>query len=218
MREEPAGPWPNREPETGRPQRLSPLHDRIVAQGAVLGTRNHWERANVFAPQGDSPAIDYSWERPTWVDWCVAEQRATREAVAVFDQTSFSKYVVVGADAESALQWTCTADVAVPVGRTVYTGMLNEGGTHESDVTVTRTGEREFLVVSSAATTMRDLDWMGRHVPVGVDASVVDVTSAGVPPSASGWRSWVTGRRARRRAIGYARGSGRSTWQGIATP
>ena len=173
-----AVPWPNREPETGRPQRLSPLHDRIVAQGAVLGTRNHWERANVFAPQGDSPAIDYSWERPTWVDWCVAEQRATREAVAVFDQTSFSKYVVVGADAESALQWICTADVAVPVGRTVYTGMLNEGGTYESDVTVTRTGEREFLVVSSAATTVRDLDWMRRHVPVGVDASVVDVTSA----------------------------------------
>jgi len=143
----------------------------------VLGTRNHWGRANAFAPQGDSPAIDYSWERPTWVDWCVVGHRATREAIAVFNQTSFSKYVVVGADAESALQWICTADVAVPVGRTVYTGMLNEGGTYESDVTVTRTGEREFLVVSSAATTVRDLDWMRRHVPVGVDASVVDVTS-----------------------------------------
>ena len=33
-----AVPWPNREPETGRPQRLSPLHDRLVAQGAVLGS------------------------------------------------------------------------------------------------------------------------------------------------------------------------------------
>ena len=173
-----AVPWPNREPETGRPQRLSPVHGRLVAQGAVLGTRNHWERANVFAPQGHSARLDYSWERPTWVDWCVEEQRATREAVAVFDQTSFSKYLVVGADAERALQWICTADVAVPVGRTVYTGILNAGGTYESDVTVTRTGECEFLVVSSAATTVRDLDWVRRHVPVGADASVVDVTSA----------------------------------------
>ncbi|WP_020142841.1 FAD-dependent oxidoreductase [Terracoccus sp. 273MFTsu3.1] len=173
-----AVPWPNREPETGRAQRLSPVHDRLVTQGAVFGTRNHWERANVFAPQGRSPRLDYSWDRPTWVDWCVAEQRATREAVAVFDQTSFSKYLIVGADAERALQWICTADVAVPVGRTVYTGVLNGGGTYESDVTVTRTADREFLVVSSAATTVRDLDWLRRHVPVGADASVVDVTSA----------------------------------------
>ncbi|KRC89423.1 FAD-dependent oxidoreductase [Terrabacter sp. Root85] len=173
-----AVPWPNREPETGRAQRLSPVHDRLVAQGAVLGTRNHWERANVFAPQSQSPRLDYSWDRPTWVDWCVEEQRATRDAVAVFDQTSFSKYLVVGADAERALQWICTADVAVPLGRTVYTGILNGAGTYESDVTVTRTSDREFLVVSSAATTVRDLDWLRRHLPVGADANVVDVTSA----------------------------------------
>ncbi|GAB3057727.1 FAD-dependent oxidoreductase [Intrasporangium mesophilum] len=173
-----AVPWPNRELETGRPQRLSPVHDRVLAQGAVLGSRNHWERPNVFAPHGDPPVLDYSWERPRWVDWCVAEQLATREGVAVFDQTSFSKYLVVGRDAERALQWICTADVAVPVGRTVYTGILNEGGTYESDVTVTRTGERDYLVVSSAATTVRDVDWIARHVPVGLDASVVDVTSA----------------------------------------
>jgi 4-methylaminobutanoate oxidase (formaldehyde-forming) len=173
-----AVPWPNRELETGRPQRLSPVHERVVAQGAVLGTRNHWERPNVFAPQGVPPTLEYSWERPRWVDWCAAEQAATREGVAVFDETSFSKYLVVGRDAERALQWICTADVAVPPGRTVYTGMLNDRGTYESDVTVTRTGEREFLVVSSAATTVRDLDWISRHVPGGLDASVVDVTSA----------------------------------------
>ena len=133
-----AVPWPNREPQTGRPQRRSPVHDRLVAQGACLGSRNHWERANVFAPQGIEPVLDYSWERPTWVDWSVAEQQAARSAVAVFDQTSFSKYLVTGPDAERALQWLCTADVAVPVGRTVYSGMLNDRGTYEADVTLTR--------------------------------------------------------------------------------
>ena len=173
-----AVPWPNREPQTGRPQRRSPVHDRLVAQGACLGSRNHWERANVFAPQGIEPVLDYSWERPTWVDWSVAEQQAARSAVAVFDQTSFSKYLVTGPDAERALQWLCTADVAVPVGRTVYSGMLNDRGTYEADVTLTRLATNEYLVVSSAATTVRDLDWIRRHLPTDSRVEVVDVTSA----------------------------------------
>ncbi|GAA5024525.1 FAD-dependent oxidoreductase [Terrabacter aeriphilus] len=172
-----AVPWPNREPETGRGQRRSPLESRLVEQGAVLGTRNHWERANVFAPPGQPRRVDYGWDRPAWVDWCAEEQRATRGAVAVFDQTSFSKYLVTGEGAEQALQWLCTNDVAAPVGRTVYTGLLDERGGYQADVTVTRTAPDEFLVVSSAATTVRDLDWMRRHAPRGCAAEIVDVTS-----------------------------------------
>jgi len=98
--------------------------------------------------------------------------------VTVFDQTSFSKYVIVGRDAEAALQWLCTADVAVPLGRSVYTGMLNARGTYEADVTVTRTGAQEYLMVSSAAATERDRDHIRRHLPEHLDAHAVDVTSA----------------------------------------
>jgi 4-methylaminobutanoate oxidase (formaldehyde-forming) len=173
-----AVPWPNRELESGRPQRRSPVHDQLVEQGACLGSRNAWERANVFAPPGVAPVLDYAWERPHWVDWSVAEQRATREAVAVFDQTSFSKYVVSGPDAAQALQWLCTADVDVPVGRAVYTAMLNSRGTYEADLTVTRTSATDYLLVSSAATTVRDLDWIRRHVPPGARVGVVDVTGS----------------------------------------
>ena len=56
--------------------------------------------------------------------------------------------------------------------------MLNERGTYESDVTVTRTGADEFLVVSSAATTERDKDHIRRNMPTGANATVVDLTSA----------------------------------------
>ncbi|KRF25580.1 FAD-dependent oxidoreductase [Phycicoccus sp. Soil803] len=173
-----AVPWPNRELESARPQRISPVHDLLVAQGACLGSRNAWERANVFAPPGVAPVLDYAWERPKWVDWSVAEQRATREAVAVFDQTSFSKYVVTGPDAVRALQWLCSADVDVPVGRAVYTAMLNQRGTYEADLTVTRTSATDFFLVSSAATTVRDLDWIRRHVPGDARLGVVDVTGS----------------------------------------
>jgi 4-methylaminobutanoate oxidase (formaldehyde-forming) len=171
-------PWPNRELESARPLRCSPLHDRLVDNGAVLGSKMGWERPNVFAPEGTPAVLEYSWGKPSWLPWSAREQRAAREAVAVFDQTSFSKYVVTGRDAEATLQWICTNDVAVPVGSVVYTGLLNRRGTYESDLTVTRVADDEYLLVSSSATTVRDLDWIRRHVPTGQDTRVVDVTSS----------------------------------------
>ncbi len=173
-----AVPWPNRELESARPLRCSPLHSRMVERNAVMGSKMGWERPNVFAPPGEDPVLAYSWGRPAWLEWSAAEQRATREAVALFDQTSFSKYLVTGRDAEATLQWLCTNDVAVPVGRVVYTGLLNRRGTYEADLTVTRVAEDGFLLVSSSATTVRDLDWLRRHTPAGHDTGVVDVTSS----------------------------------------
>lgn len=170
-------PWPNREMTTARPFRRSPVHHLIDAANANFGSRMGWERANFFAPPGVAPTIEYTWGKPNWLPWSAAEQSNTRTNVTVFDQTSFSKYILAGTDAEAALQWLCTADVAVPVGRSVYTGMLNERGTYESDVTVTRTGAAEFLIVSSAATTERDKDHIRSNLR-GVNASLVDVTSA----------------------------------------
>ena len=171
-------PWPNRELTTARPFRRSPVHHLQVAANANFGSRMGWERANFFAPPGVDPTIGYTWSKPNWLAWSEAEQLNTRTAVTVFDQTSFSKYLVTGPDAERTLQWLCTNDVAVPEGRAVYTGMLNARGTYEADVTVTRTGPEEFLVVSSAATTERDKDHIRRNMPDGARAELVDVTSS----------------------------------------
>jgi heterotetrameric sarcosine oxidase gamma subunit len=171
-------PWPNREMATARPFRRSPVHHLLASANANFGSRNGWERANFFAPPGEEPTIEYSWGKQNWLPWSAAEQTATRTSVAVFDQTSFSKFVLVGPDAESALQWLCTADMAVEVGTTVYSGMLNERGTYESDVTVTRTADDEFLIVSSAATTERDKDHIRTNLPPGNQAQLVDVTSS----------------------------------------
>jgi 4-methylaminobutanoate oxidase (formaldehyde-forming) len=168
-----AVPWPDREPETGRGVRLSPLHERLAAKGAVFGTRMGWERVNVF---GATPGPS-SWGRPWWLAASVAEQVACRSTVAVFDQTSFSKYAVSGPDALAGLQWVCAADVDVPVGHCVYTPLLNGRGTYEADLTVTRTGTESFVMVSSSATTVRDLDWLRRHL-TGREATVEDVTDA----------------------------------------
>jgi glycine cleavage system aminomethyltransferase T/glycine/D-amino acid oxidase-like deaminating enzyme len=173
-----AVPWPNRELATARPFRRSPAYHLLKQANACFGSRMGWERANFFAPAGQSPVIEYGWGRQNWQPWSSSEQRAAREAVALFDQTSFSKYLVAGRDAEQVLQWLCTADVGVEPGRTVYTGMLNARGTYEADITVTRLSSTEFLLVSSAATTERDKDHIARLIPERARASLVDVTSA----------------------------------------
>ncbi|GAA4066487.1 FAD-dependent oxidoreductase [Nonomuraea soli] len=162
-------PWPNRELATARPFRRSPVHH--LHEGAFWGSKLGWERVNVFCPE---PVV-YSWGRQNWQPYADAEHRACREDVALFDQTSFGKLLVKGADAERGLQWVCTNDVAVQPGRTVYTGVLNERGGYEADVTVTRLAADEYLWVTSAGSVYRDLDHLRRHLPGSV--AVVDVTA-----------------------------------------
>ena len=139
--------------------------------------------------------------------------------MAVYDQTSFSKYLLTGPRALAALQWLCTADVDVRPGRTVYTGMLNARGAYEADITVTRLAAEEFLIFSSAASTERDFDHIARRLPAS-GAALTDVTSAYAVYGVMGPRSRELLARLTRadlcnEAFGFGLEPGRSTW---ATP
>jgi 4-methylaminobutanoate oxidase (formaldehyde-forming) len=168
-------PWPNRELLSARPQRQSPLYERLAAQHALFGAKMGWERPNFFAPNADGARLDYSWDRQNWFPCAAAEHTATREAVTVTDLTSFAKLLVEGRDAEAALQRLCANDVAVPPGTTVYTGLLNARGTYESDLTVARLSPERFLLVTGTAQATRDADWIRRNI--GAQASLTDVTA-----------------------------------------
>lgn len=170
--------WPQREQESGRPFRRSPLYDRLKARGAWFGNKMGWERPNWFAGVGRTPEMTYGWGRGAWFDAVAAEHRATREDVTVVDETSFGKILVQGRDAEKALQQLCANDVALPVGRTAYTAALNARGTFESDFTVARLARDKFLIVTGSAQPTRDMDWLGRNLPTEAHAVLTDVTSA----------------------------------------
>ncbi|WP_392544958.1 FAD-dependent oxidoreductase [Oryzobacter telluris] len=187
-----AVPWPNRELESARPFRCSPVHDRLEAAGAWFGSKMGWERPSYIAPGGVAAAdrgADYAWGHQNWHPWVDEEQRATREAVALFDQTSFGKLRIHGPDALALLQRVCTADVDRPVGSAVYTGMLNRRGGYEADVTVTRTGAADFLLVTSAGSPVRDADWLRRHSDPAWRVEVEDVTTAWAVLGVQGPRS-----------------------------
>ncbi len=170
--------WPNREMETARGVRWTPLADRLRARNAAFGSSMGWERANWFAPPGVEPKAAYSFQRQNWAPHVAAEVRACRENVAIFDQSTFSKYLFRGEDALPVLQRLCGANVDVPLGQCVYTSLFNERGTFESDLTLVRLRPDEFYIVSATTQTVRDRDWIERNVSPSEDAQLLDVTTA----------------------------------------
>lgn len=173
-----AMPWPNRELDTARPFRRSPLYDRLAAKGACFGSKMGWERANWFAAPGELPVTEYAFGRQNWHAAVKREMTATREAAGIFDQTSFAKLLVQGRDAAAALNRICAAEIDVAVGRSVYTGMLNERGGYESDLTVMRLATDRFLLVTGSAQAVHDADWIRKNIQADAHVTLTDVTSA----------------------------------------
>jgi len=173
--------WPRQELETARGLRTSPLYDRLAAAGAVFGSKGGWERVLYMAgnDSGGSagPVAPPTLGRPDWLVHTQREQQATRDAVALYDQTSFAKLQLQGPDALAVLQRICANEIDVAVGRIVYTPMLNVRGGFESDLTITRLGAQCFLVVTGSAQATRDADWIARHTRAGETALLTDVSS-----------------------------------------
>ena len=169
--------WPFFSPESARPVRVSPLHERLAAQGACFGELCGWERANWFAPEGVQPRYRYSYGRQNWFEYSAAEHRAVRETVGLFDLSSFGKFLLQGDDAEAVLNRVSTNDVAVAPGQVVYTQWLNERGGIEADLTVTRLEKDQYLIVTAAASQGRDFYWLRDRIPPDCSAVLTDVTS-----------------------------------------
>ncbi len=170
--------WPYRQYETARGVRRSAIHDRVAARGACHGEAFGWERPNWYAPEGVEPKYEYSYGRQNWFEYSAAEHRATREAVALYDQSSFAKFRLEGRDAMAALNQVCANDVDVAPGRLVYTQWLNDRGGIEADLTVTRLDENAYLIVTAAETQTRDFAWLKKHIPADSHCVLTDVTSS----------------------------------------
>ena len=170
--------FPHEEYESGRPRIVSPLYARLEAAGAVFGSKLGWERPNWFAPAGAAARDIYSMGRQNWFAPVGAEHAHVREAVGIFDQSSFAKYEVTGRDAGRALDWICAGNVAKPPGRVTYTQLLNSRGGIEADLTVARLADDRFYIVTGTGFRTHDLAWIRDHLPAGADVALEDVTEA----------------------------------------
>ena len=168
--------FPHEEYLSGRPRIVSPLYERLKAHNGVFGSKLGWERPNWFAPAGTEPADIYSMGRQNWFGAVGDEHRHVREAVGIFDQSSFAKYELTGRDAQKALDWVCANDVNKPVGRLTYTQLLNTRGGIEADLTVARLAEDRFYIVTGTGFRTHDLGWIADHIGSETGARLTDVT------------------------------------------
>ena len=170
--------YPFKQYATARGVRRSALYDRLVATGACHGEAFGWERPNWYAPPGVAAEYVYSYGRQNWFAHSAREHRAVREAVGLFDQSSFAKFRLEGADAMAVLNQICANDIDVAPGKLVYSQWLNEQGGIEADLTITRLSQTTFLIVTGAETEVRDFSWLTRHIPAGAHCVATNVTSA----------------------------------------
>jgi sarcosine dehydrogenase len=169
---------PGSEKASARGVRRSPLHDVLLARGAVYGSRGGWERPNWFAPPGVEPV-----DRPTFTggnSWehVEREARAVRDGVALVDQTSFAKFEISGPGALAAVQWLSVANMDRSIGTVTYTQLCNERGGIECDLTMVRTAHDTWYVVTGAAFGAHDMGWIREQSPTDGSVQIRDVTSA----------------------------------------
>jgi 4-methylaminobutanoate oxidase (formaldehyde-forming) len=182
--------YPNEERLAGRPLRLSPAYPRLQALGAVFGEKSGWERPNWFEPNAAGAGVaagadlealrPRGWAGEHWSPAIGAEAIATRTTAALFDESSFAKIEVAGRGALTLLQWLCANDIDRPVGSVTYTQLLNRRGGIECDLTVTRTEDDRFLLVTGTAFGNHDASWIRKHLPDDRSVLLNDLTSSRV--------------------------------------
>ncbi len=171
--------YPIEEAKSGRGGRRSPLYPILAARGAVFGSRFGWERPNWFAPPGVAAADEPAFEtRGSWFPHVGAESTATRERVALFDQSSFSKFEIAGPGAFKALQYLAANNLDKAPGSATYTQMCNERGGIEADLTIMRLAEDRFYLVTGSGFGIRDSHWIRSHLPRDGSVTMSDVTSS----------------------------------------
>jgi dimethylglycine dehydrogenase len=144
--------WP-----AARKAKVSPLYDRLAAAGAEFGAYGGWERADWF-PLNDAdrrPADSY--DRQHWFDAVGAECRHVAEHVGVLELTGFSRFIIKGAGTADWLRRQITGKLP-KVGRIGLIYFASEKGKTLSEMTATRLGEDEFMLMTGAGAYWHDRD------------------------------------------------------------
>ena len=140
---------PGKQLRTARDRLLSPVHDRLVANGGLMREVSGWEGADWFAGPGETAVAEPTWGHAPWFEQWAEEHRTVREGVGLMDMSFMAKFAVSGSEAGAMLDHLSAGDVNGDPGWITYTQWLNDDGRIEADLTVSKLSENRFLVVAS---------------------------------------------------------------------
>jgi 4-methylaminobutanoate oxidase (formaldehyde-forming) len=168
---------PGKQLRTMRNRLLSPVHERLVANGGFLREVSGWEGADWFAGPGVTPEAEPTWGRAPWFEQWAEEHRTVREGVGLMDMSFMAKFSVTGPEAGAMLDQLSAGDVNGDPGWITYTQWLNDAGRIEADLTVSKLADDRFWVVASDTAHGHVAGMLGRAAR-GRDVRVEDVTAA----------------------------------------
>jgi glycine cleavage system aminomethyltransferase T/glycine/D-amino acid oxidase-like deaminating enzyme len=177
---------PREQWESNRRVRISPFYEREKALGAVFFETAGWERPNwyesnrkLLSKYGEKVMPRrYEWESRWWSPIINAEHLGMREGVGMVDLSAFAVFDIAGSCALDTMQKLCAVQMNVPLGRVVYTSLLNPAGGIKADLTVMRLGPNHFRVVTGGADGARDKKWFLDHLPEDGAVQLADLTSS----------------------------------------
>jgi glycine cleavage system aminomethyltransferase T/glycine/D-amino acid oxidase-like deaminating enzyme len=140
---------PGKQLRTMRDRLLSPVHERLVANGGLLREVSGWEGADWFAGPGQTAEAEPTWGRAPWFEQWKNEHDVVREGVGLMDMSFMAKFSVAGPEAGAMLDFLSVGDVNGDPGWITYTQWLNDDGRIEADLTVSKLADDLFWVVAS---------------------------------------------------------------------
>jgi glycine cleavage system aminomethyltransferase T/glycine/D-amino acid oxidase-like deaminating enzyme len=171
---------------SNRDIRLSPVNPRQRELGATFFEAAGWERPfwygsneGLLAEYGDRVMPRAAeWDARWWSPIVNAEHLAMRDRVGLVDLAAFAIFDASGPGTVDYLQRLAVNQVDVPVGRVIYTPLLNEAGGIFADLTIIRLAHDRYRVVTGGGMGMRDKKWFVDHLPEDGSVQIHDLTSA----------------------------------------
>lgn len=176
--------YPNEELPAGRPLRRSPVHDRLLAAGAVMGANFGLEHALWFAPPGVEPRETPTYRRSEAFEVVRAECRAVRERVGIYETTNYGKYEITGRGARAWLDRVFASRIP-RAGRLGLAPMLNPAGRIVGDLSIACLAEDRYLIFGSGFAEEFHMRWFADAQPPA-DVSVRSASSTLVGFSIAG--------------------------------
>ena len=124
-----------------KPDRLTPMHDWHLENGATMYSAGLWHRPMIYGEPGETIEQAY-----------IREARTTRQTAGIVDVSTLGKIAVQGPDAAEFLDRVYSNVFStLPVGKARYGLMLREDGLVSDDGTTWRLGDNDFLMTTTTA-------------------------------------------------------------------